>query len=70
MPTLRVDLFAGRTVDAKRELARALTEATVRTLGCSADAVDIIFTDVQRHDWATGGELWNDKGQPPPTPTA
>ena len=35
MPTIRVELFEGRTVDQKRALAKALTEATVATLGGS-----------------------------------
>jgi 4-oxalocrotonate tautomerase len=61
MPTIRVELFEGRTTDQKRALAQALTEATVRTLGGSPDAVDIIFHDVRREDWATGGVLWCDK---------
>ena len=66
MPTLHVELFAGRTVEQKRALAAALTEACVKTLGGSADGVDIIFRDVERHDWATGGRLWCDP--PPPKP--
>ncbi len=66
MPTIRVELFAGRTLEQKRALAQALTEATVRTLGGSADAVDVIFSDVERHDWATGGQLWADKAAPKP----
>jgi 4-oxalocrotonate tautomerase len=65
MPTIHVELFAGRTVEQKRALAQALTEATVRTLGGSAEGVDIVFVDVQRHDWATGGTLWSDKAPPP-----
>lgn len=60
MPTLHVELFAGRTVEQKRALAAALTEACVKTLGGSPDGVDIIFRDVERHDWATGGRLWSD----------
>jgi 4-oxalocrotonate tautomerase len=67
MPTLHVELFAGRTVEQKRALAAALTEACVKTLGGSPDGVDIIFRDVERHDWATGGRLWSD---PPPKPAA
>ena len=67
MPTIRVELFAGRTVDQKRALAHALTEATVRTLGGSADGVDVVFVDVERHNWATGGPLWADK-TPSPKP--
>jgi 4-oxalocrotonate tautomerase len=66
MPTLHVELFAGRTVEQKRALAAALTEACVKTLGGSPDGVDIIFRDVERHDWATGGRLWSDP--PPPKP--
>lgn len=61
MPTIRVELFEGRTVEQKRALAQALTEATVRTLGGSPDGVDILFFDVPRHDWATGGRLWSDR---------
>ncbi|MEY3969966.1 MAG: hypothetical protein RL617_979 [Pseudomonadota bacterium] len=61
MPTIRVELFEGRTIDQKRALAKALTEATVQTLGGSPDAVDILFYDIRREDWATGGELWEDK---------
>ncbi len=66
MPTIHVELFAGRTVEQKRALAAALTEATVRTLGGSPEAVDVIFRDVERHDWATAGTLWSDKAPAAP----
>lgn len=66
MPTIHVQLFAGRTVEQKRALAKALTDATVATLGAKPASVDVIFTDVQRQDWATGGELWSDKAAAPP----
>lgn len=61
MPTIRVELFEGRSVEQKSALAQALTEATVRTLGGAPDSVDILFFDVPRHDWATGGRLWSDR---------
>jgi 4-oxalocrotonate tautomerase len=66
MPTIRVELFEGRSVEQKRALAQALTEACVRTLGGSADGVDILFYDIARHDWATGGQLWSDKAPAKP----
>ena len=53
MPTLRVELFEGRTVEQKRALAKELTEACVRVLGGSADSVEVLFYDIARHDWAT-----------------
>ena len=66
MPTIRVELLEGRTPEQKRALAQALTEATVRTLGSSPGAVDVLFFDVPRHNWATGGTLWSEQGAVPP----
>ena len=59
MPTLRVELFEGRTEAQKAELAKALTEACVKVLGGKADSVDILFFDIARQNWATGGALWS-----------
>ena len=60
MPTLRVELFEGRTTQQKSALAKALTEACVRVLGSSSDGVDVLFYDIARQDWATGGVLWSE----------
>lgn len=65
MPTIHVELFEGRTPQQKAALAKELTDACVRVLGGSADSVDVIFRDVARHDWATGGVLWSEQGAPP-----
>ena len=46
MPTLRVELFEGRTAEQKRALAKELTDACVRVLGGSADGVDVLFFDI------------------------
>ncbi|MBS7328233.1 MAG: 4-oxalocrotonate tautomerase [Oxalobacter sp.] len=61
MPTINIQLFEGRTIEQKRELAKAITEATVNTLKCSPSAVDIIMTDVKKENWATAGKLWSDQ---------
>jgi 4-oxalocrotonate tautomerase len=66
MPTLRVEMFEGRTAEQKAALARELTAACVRVLGGSPGGVDVVFYDVKRSDWATGGVLWSE--QPPPAP--
>lgn len=66
MPTLRVEMFEGRTVEQKRALATELTEACVRAMGVSPGSVDILFFDVPKQDWATGGTLWSDV--PPASP--
>jgi 4-oxalocrotonate tautomerase len=42
-------------------MARALTDAFVQTVGSTPDAVDVILTDIEKSDWARGGELFSDK---------
>lgn len=66
MPTIRVELFEGRTPTQKSELAKELTQACVKVLGGSGDGVDVLFFDVARHDWATGGIPWSEKTPPKP----
>ncbi|MGH6627684.1 MAG: 4-oxalocrotonate tautomerase [Burkholderiaceae bacterium] len=61
MPTLRVELFEGRSPKQKAALGQELTDACVRVLGGSRDGVDVVFYDVARHDWATGGVLWSEQ---------
>lgn len=61
MPTFHIEMFEGRTVEQKRELVAAVTRETCRVLGCPPSSIDIIITDVKRHDWATAGELWSEK---------
>jgi 4-oxalocrotonate tautomerase len=61
MPAITVKMFDGRSDEKKREYAQALTEATVRVLGCSRESVDILFEDIKKSDWATGGVLWSDR---------
>jgi 4-oxalocrotonate tautomerase len=58
---MHIKLFEGRSKEKKRELAEALTRVTCRVLECSPEAVDIIFEDVKKEDWATAGTLWSDR---------
>jgi 4-oxalocrotonate tautomerase len=61
MPMIRVELLKGRTVEQKREFVEIVTREAARILKCTPDAVDIVFNDVERHDWASGGKLQADK---------
>ena len=65
MPTIRVELFAGRTLEQKRAFAQAVTQAAVQTIGATPEHVEVIFQDVERHDWASAGVLWCDKPAAP-----
>jgi 4-oxalocrotonate tautomerase len=57
MPIIRVEMFEGRTTEQKRRFAEAATAAFVEACGGTAQSVQIIFSDVARADWATGGKL-------------
>ncbi len=60
MPTYHIEMMEGRTVEQKKKLVEAITQATVDILGGTPDAVDIIITDIKRENWATGGKLWSE----------
>ncbi|MDF1586824.1 tautomerase family protein [Marinimicrococcus flavescens] len=64
MPIIKVDMFAGRSIDQKRELARRLTETYLDVVGGPAGGVTILFNEVARDQWAVAGELVSDRQQP------
>ena len=61
MPTINVRLLKGRSVDQKREFVEVVTREAARILKCPPDVVDIVFEDIEKHDWAVGGKLASDK---------
>ena len=60
MPVIRVEMFK-RTQDQKRNLARELTEAFVKTCGGNKESIKILITEVNKNDWASGGVITADK---------
>ena len=66
MPTIRIEMFEGRTPEQKRALVAAVTEACVKTIGASPESVDILLFDIAKQNWATGGQLWSDKAAAKP----
>jgi len=57
MPIVRVSMHSGRTPAQKAELARAITDAVVRIAHTTPEATTVIFEDVPKENWATGGNL-------------
>jgi 4-oxalocrotonate tautomerase len=60
MPLITVQMYEGRTVEQKRELVAALTEAVVRIAKTTPEATQIIITDIPKHNWANAGKLASD----------
>lgn len=61
MPTIRVEMFEGRSPEQKKEFVQALTEAAVKTLGTKPEAVDVLLFEIKKSDWASGGVFWSEK---------
>ena len=60
MPLIRVEMFPGRTQEQKKEFAVAVTREAAKILQCDPGAVDVIFAEIQKDDWATGGKFWSE----------
>ena len=63
MPIVRVEIFEGRSIEKKRELAKALTAETVRVLECGEASVNVIIDEVSQENWAVGGDLYSDRAK-------
>jgi 4-oxalocrotonate tautomerase len=61
MPIIRVEMWEGRTVEQKRQLARELTEVLVRVAQCDESTVRVLLSEYSREDWAVGGVLESDR---------
>ena len=57
MPIVRVEMWTGRTVAQKKELARVITDAMVNIAHTTADATIIVFEDIPKENWAQSGHL-------------
>lgn len=60
MPTMRIEMWSGRTLDQKRALARLVTDAVVKALGVKRDEVTIKIFEMEKHNTARGGVLRSD----------
>ncbi len=62
MPIIRVEMFKGRSKEAKKKIARELVDAFIRADGKGSPAAfNVVFVDVEKHDWAVGHEMMNEK---------
>jgi 4-oxalocrotonate tautomerase len=61
MPIIRVEMFKGRSLDQKRAMAKELTETFIRIAGGKPEGITVIFTDIDKQDWAVAGGLVADR---------
>jgi 4-oxalocrotonate tautomerase len=61
MPTVQIDMIAGRTIEQKREMVKKVTEALVASISCPPEAVSIIIHENPKEHLAKAGKLLSDK---------
>lgn len=61
MPVVTVQLWDGRTIEQKRALVRALTEAMVEHAGAHPDALHVILQEIPKENWGRAGVLGVDR---------
>ncbi len=64
MPVVIVEMYDGRTLDQKRALVRAITDAMVEHAGARPDGLHVIIHEVARENWARAGLLGVDREKP------
>jgi 4-oxalocrotonate tautomerase len=61
MPIIHVNMYEGRTIDQKRKLVVAMTEAVVKSLDTKPESVRIVIHDIPKHNVAVAGVLASEK---------
>jgi 4-oxalocrotonate tautomerase len=54
-------MWEGRSVDQKRALVRALTDAMVEHADARPDALHVVIHEVSKENWGLGGVLGPDR---------
>jgi len=57
---VQVTIWAGMSKDTKKKVAEGMTKV-LTDLGIPKEAVTVIFYEVPKNSWATGGELHSEK---------
>jgi 4-oxalocrotonate tautomerase len=65
MPVVRVSFYEGRSVEKKRKIAEAITDALVTIGGSTRTGVHVIFDNVKKEDWVIGGAPEHAKPEKP-----
>ncbi|MDR5781249.1 tautomerase family protein [Caballeronia sp. LZ065] len=55
MPIIEVNLIEGRSLEVKRRIITALTDATIEAAGVRREDVRIIIRDIPPENFAVGG---------------
>lgn len=61
MPVVTVQLFEGRTLEQKRRLVKAITDAMVEHADARPDALHVVLQEIPKDNWGRAGVLGSDR---------
>jgi len=61
MPIVTIKLVEGRTIEQKRQIAKKITETITEVANVKPEAVEIIFEEMKKENFAKAGHLLIDK---------
>ncbi|MDZ7962546.1 MAG: 4-oxalocrotonate tautomerase family protein [Aulosira sp. DedQUE10] len=61
MPFVTVQIAKGHSIEKKRKLVQAVTDALVSALGTKPEWITVHIDEFERENWAVGGQLHSDK---------
>ncbi|MEN6459744.1 MAG: tautomerase family protein [Syntrophomonas sp.] len=64
MPIVTVQMTSGRDSNVKRKLADEITRLLVVNLDVEPEWVTVLFQELDRENWATGGQLHSERFGP------
>ena len=57
MPFVVVEMWEGRTVEQKRKLVRAITDAMIEHAACKPDHLHVVIHETSKGNWGRSGVL-------------
>lgn len=61
MPVVTVQMWSGRTVEQKRRLVRAITDAMIQHADAKPDGLHVIIQEIPPDNWGRAGVLGIDR---------
>lgn len=68
MPVVQVQMWPGRTLEQKRRLCQAITDAMIEHAGAKPDGLHVIIQEIPLDCWARAGVLGIDRKDAPREP--
>ncbi|OGF50150.1 MAG: hypothetical protein A2044_08535 [Candidatus Firestonebacteria bacterium GWA2_43_8] len=61
MPFVEIKMWKGRDKETRKKMIAKVTDAIAETIQCPKDAVQVVVFEVEKDDWAIGGQICSER---------